>query len=328
MSKLLNYLKDKRIYLICNALITIVFLLVYWLYKIDIEILVYALIISLIIIFSMFFIDYRIYLGHIKQIEYFKNNYLVESIYNLEERDYISEKYKHVISKMKSSIAEIEDGFENEFKEQEEFFMMWTHQVKLPISAIKLLIETEDDIDKKMIRSQLNRIDQYTNMIMAYVRLNSESSDFVFEEVNLDNVIKNCIKKFKIEFIHKKIKMEFHPTEQSIISDKKWLEFAIEQILSNSLKYTDEGLISIYYEDNKLYIVDTGCGISEADLPRIFQKGYTGYNGRITNKSSGLGLYLVKSILDKLDHDIIIESKVNHGTKVVIDMARYKLIAE
>ena len=104
MSKLLNYLKDKRIYLICNALITIVFLLVYWLYKIDIEILVYALIISLIIIFSMFFIDYRIYLGHIKQIEYFKNNYLVESIYNLEERDYISEKYKHVISKMKSSM--------------------------------------------------------------------------------------------------------------------------------------------------------------------------------------------------------------------------------
>ena len=202
--------------------------------------------------------------------------------------------------------------------EIEDYFSMWVHQIKTPIAALNFLLDNEE-VDVKIVKQELFKIERYVEMVLTYLRLGSESSDYVIERTDLAGVTKDNIKKYAPLFINKKIKLNYVPHETFVISDKKWLGFAFEQILSNAIKYTKTGgEISIFFEKNKLIIEDNGLGISEEDLPRIFEKGFTGFNGRYEKKSSGLGLYLCKKTLDNLGHKIIITSKINVGTKVEI----------
>ena len=159
-------------------------------------------------------------------------------------------------------------------------------------------------------------------MVLSYIRLGSNENDFVIKEYDLDNIVRQAIRKYAPLFIRKKINLDFQPTTYKVLTDEKWLVFVIEQLLSNAIKYTNKGKISIYpLEDKKLVIEDTGIGISQEDIPRIFDKGFTGYNGRTDKKATGLGLYLCKNILDKLSHKISIESEVGVKTKVILDLS-------
>ena len=159
-------------------------------------------------------------------------------------------------------------------------------------------------------------------MVLSYIRLGSNENDFVIKEYDLDNIVRQAIRKYAPLFIRKKINLDFQPTTYKVLTDEKWLVFVIEQLLSNAIKYTNKGKISIYpLEDKKLVIEDTGIGISKEDIPRIFDKGFTGYNGRTDKKATGLGLYLCKNILDKLSHKISIESEVGVKTKVILDLS-------
>ena len=159
-------------------------------------------------------------------------------------------------------------------------------------------------------------------MVLSYIRLGSNKNDFVLKEYDLDNIVRQAIRKYAPLFIRKKISLDFQPTNYKVLTDEKWLVFVIEQLLSNAIKYTNKGKISIYsLENKKLVIEDTGIGISKEDIPRIFDKGFTGYNGRTDKKATGLGLYLCKNILDKLSHKISIESEVGVKTKVILDLA-------
>ena len=159
-------------------------------------------------------------------------------------------------------------------------------------------------------------------MVLSYIRLGSNKNDFVLKEYDLDNIIRQAVRKYAPLFIRKKISLDFKPTNYKVLTDEKWLVFVIEQLLSNAIKYTNKGKISIYsLENKKLVIEDTGIGISKEDIPRIFDKGFTGYNGRTDKKATGLGLYLCKNILDKLSHKISIESEVGVKTKVILDLS-------
>ena len=159
-------------------------------------------------------------------------------------------------------------------------------------------------------------------MVLSYIRLGSNENDFVIKEYDLDNIVRQAIRKYAPLFIRKKINLDFQPTTYKVLTDEKWLVFVIEQLLSNAIKYTNKGKISIYpLEDKKLVIEDTGIGISQEDIPRIFDKGFTGYNGRTDKKATGLGLYLCKNILDKLSHKISIESEVGVKTNVILDLS-------
>ena len=159
-------------------------------------------------------------------------------------------------------------------------------------------------------------------MVLSYIRLGSNENDFVIKEYDLDNIVRQAIRKYAPLFIRKKINLDFQPTTYKVLTDEKWLVFVIEQLLSNAIKYTNKGKISIYsLENKKLVIEDTGIGISKEDIPRIFDKGFTGYNGRTDKKATGLGLYLCKNILDKLSHKISIESEVGVKTKVILDLS-------
>jgi len=168
-------------------------------------------------------------------------------------------------------------------------------------------------------------------MVLQYIRLDSSSTDFVIKEYDLDDIVRQAVRKYAKVFVHKKLKLEFSELKSTVLTDEKWLLFVIEQILSNSLKYTVRGGISIYTEGSEhkiLVIEDTGIGIKEEDLPRVFENGFTGYNGREDKKSTGIGLYLCRKILTKLSHKIQIESQAGRGTRVIINFENIKVEVE
>ena len=182
------------------------------------------------------------------------------------------------------------------------------------------------------MEQELVQIENYTHMALNYLKIEQSCSDLDFAQVSLDRVIKETVKKSSILFIYKHIQLDYQEIDKSVLSDEKWLKVLVEQIVSNSLKYTPEGgKIKIYMSpttEDQLIIEDTGIGIRSEDLPRIFERGYSGFNGRIHEKSTGLGLFLSQEITKRLGHGMSIESNVGKGTKVMIDLARTSLIKD
>ncbi|MGB4381461.1 MAG: ATP-binding protein, partial [Bacillota bacterium] len=210
-----------------------------------------------------------------------------------------------------------------DFVDMVDYYTTWAHQIKTPIAAMRLLLQSEQSETNSELLEQLFKIEQYVEMALQYLRLENISSDLVLKEHSLDTIVKQAVRKYSNSFIRKKIKLNYAELNHNVLTDEKWLVFVIEQILSNALKYTDSGEISIYMDDempDTLVIEDTGIGIAEEDLPRVFERGFTGYTGRIDKKATGIGLFLCKQILDRLSHTITIESQVGEGTKVKIGL--------
>lgn len=212
-----------------------------------------------------------------------------------------------------------------EYNDMVDYYTVWAHQIKTPISSMKLTLQNEDSDLSRRLSIDLFRTQQYVDMVLAFLRLGSTSSDYVFREHSLDEMIKSSVKKFAPEFIERHLTLCYDGVDKTVITDEKWFEFLFEQLLSNALKYTKEGSITIALDGDNLTISDTGIGISETDLPRVFDKGYTGYNGRTEKGASGLGLYLSKRIATNLGIDIKVESTVGVGTKVTLDLSQKKL---
>lgn len=210
-----------------------------------------------------------------------------------------------------------------------EYYTVWAHQIKTPIASMRLHLQNEDSLLSRKLSSDLFRIEQYADMVLTFLRLDSDSTDYVFKEYNLDRIVKSAIKKFSSEFIGRKLSLVYESLNTTVVTDEKWLSFVIEQVLSNALKYTPTGSITISLIDEKtLRIADTGIGISPEDLPRIFENGYTGYNGRTDRKASGIGLYLCKRICRNLGHTIVASSMVDVGTAIDIDLSQRKIEIE
>lgn len=210
-----------------------------------------------------------------------------------------------------------------------DYYTVWVHQIKTPIASMRLHMQNEDSALSRTLSSDLHRIEQYVEMVLTFLRLNSKSTDYVIKEYDLDKIIKQAVRKFSSDFIGRKLSLVYEPVKTTVITDEKWLSFVIEQVLSNALKYTPEGSVTITLEDEKtLRIRDTGIGIAPGNLPRIFENGYTGYNGRADKKASGIGLYLCKRICSNLGHTITAQSVVDAGTVVDIDLAQTKLEVE
>lgn len=206
-----------------------------------------------------------------------------------------------------------------------EYYTVWAHQIKTPIASMRLQIQSVDSDLARRLDGELNRIEAYVEMVLAFLRLDSDSTDYVIREFDLDELIRPAIRKFARDFITKKLTMDFTETKARVLSDEKWLSFVIEQVISNSVKYTNNGGIKIYMENGVLCVEDTGIGISAEDLPRVFENGYTGFNGREDKRASGIGLYLCKRVCDNLGHKISAESTPGAGTKIRIDMNRHEV---
>ena len=207
-----------------------------------------------------------------------------------------------------------------------DYYTLWVHQIKTPIAASQLLLgDVTDSKTRALLEQEVFKIDAYTNLVLQYLRLENFHDDLQLRQVALDPLVKEVIRKHSLFFIQKGLTINLDDLDVKVISDEKWLLVIIEQVLSNSLKYTKSGGIDIYFKDNTLYLKDSGIGIKDSDILRVFERGFSGYNGRLTQQSSGLGLYLSKKIADQLGHDISISSQVGQGTTVSIHFQKQRL---
>ncbi len=243
---------------------------------------------------------------------------------SIEEQD-----YQKIITALQKAQMTQQSEIEQRFSNMVDYYTVWAHQIKTPIASMRLNLQNEDTPLSRKLMSDLFRIEQYVEMVLMFLKLDSESTDYLIKQYDLDPIIRQAVKKFSGEFISRKLQLHYDPVNIQVITDEKWLSFVIEQVLSNALKYTPAGSITISVEpEKKLCIRDTGMGIAPEDLPRIFENGYTGYNGRVDKKASGIGLSLCKRICANLGHSITAESTVGAGTCITIDLSQRDLQVE
>ena len=213
-------------------------------------------------------------------------------------------------------------------RESVDYYTMWVHQIKTPISAMRLILQEDESERGRALGAELFRVERYVELVLSYLRLGGTSTDYVIRQVDVDNVLRQAARKYAPLFIRGKVSLELNETGLRALSDEKWLQLVVEQVLSNAVKYAPGGHVKVWSEGERLFIQDDGAGIAAEDLPRIFERGFTGYNGRMDKRATGIGLYLSQEICRKLGHTITVESELGKGTRVTVGLARPYLEVE
>ena len=241
----------------------------------------------------------------------------------------LEEDYQALLRAVCQDRARLAAENESRFWELTEYYSLWVHQIKTPIAAMDLHLQEDDSPSGREIEMELLKIRQYVERVLSYLRLDSDSTDYVLREYPLDDILRQAVRKFARMFILKKITLDFQETGKTVLTDEKWLLFAVEQALSNALKYTPAGgKIRIYGDGATVVIADNGIGIREEDQARVFEKGFTGYNGRTDKKATGIGLYLCRLVCDRLNHGISLVSRPGQGTLVRLELNRRRSVME
>ena len=327
-----SFLKIRKVPIIIFTGIVVIFGILFYLYDIPFDAIIYGCELSFVWCAVCLFIDFYKYYKRHKLLHINREQFFDDAEQLPEHMDIIEYDYQELAKELYQAKQELISKNRIAKKELLDYYGMWVHQIKTPIAALDILLQNTEQMlyqldEKEMMQEtisvsdmkmELFKIEQYVEMALNYLRVEDISSDLVFKKHELDDMVRQVIRKYAKIFISKKIKMDFKPTKACIVTDEKWFIFVLEQIISNALKYTKKGQISIYMKEKALVIEDTGIGIPAEDLPRIFEKGFTGYNGRENKKSTGIGLYLCKNIMDKLQWIITVDSKVGSGTKIYL----------
>lgn len=302
---------------------------------------VYAAVLDAILLLITVLVGFFRYSSKVKALSNALKRPVEEQAQLPEATDDVEILYHRLLENQSIARSESESSAAVRQSRMRDYYSMWVHQIKTPISAMKLLLEAEreelgqlmceeeqqaafkelsDNLDS--FEDELFRIEEYVGMALQYQRVSSTENDFVLEKISLDGVIRDTIKKYAKIMIRRHIGINYSGTKKQVYTDEKWLAFILEQILSNAIKYTPQGVVTIETAEEKdrffITIKDTGIGIKAEDLPRVFEKGYTGYNGHADKKATGIGLYLCRQMADKLGHTIRMESELGKGTKVWI----------
>lgn len=329
MELFFEYIRQKRRVFIMQAVFAAIFIVTFVLYRLPVAAVLYpvGICVGAGVLFMIY--DYREVKKRHDRLSKIQN-FMDISVDELPEPETIADKdYSRIIELLCEEQSSTVTNMNLRYDNMIEYYTVWVHQIKTPIAAMKLHLQNEDSALSRTVASELLRIEQYVEMVLVFLRLDSSSTDYVIREYELDNIVRQAVKKVAGEFIQRKLTLNYSEVKALVITDEKWLSFVIEQVLSNALKYTRTGGITIYCESgNVLCIKDTGIGIASEDLPRIFEKGYTGYNGRGDKKASGIGLYLCKRICSNLGHDISAFSAPGEGTTIKIDLGRNELEVE
>ena len=239
------------------------------------------------------------------------------------------EDYRLLIDRLCREMRSSAEEAACQYRDMVDYYTVWAHQIKTPVAAMRLNLQSEDTPQSRRLLQDLKRIEQYVEMVLTFLRLGSDSTDYIFKSYDLDGIVRSSVKKFSSEFIAKRLTLHYEPLSATVITDEKWLAFVIEQLISNAVKYTDSGSVSLYMESPAtLCIADTGIGIAPEDLPRIFENGYTGWSGRADKRASGIGLYLCKQICDRLGHNLTATSELGRGTVMRIGLGHIDLTVE
>ncbi len=320
------YFRQKRRILAVAAVFAGVFLLCFWLYGLPVNAVVYPCLLCMVLGAVLMVKDF-----HKEQVKHRAlEKITLENLGELPPAEsQLEADYQERLETLGREMEQRQTQRELAYRDRLDYYTAWAHQIKTPIAAMQLKLQDEDTPLARQLRSDLLRIQQYADMVMVYLRLDSDHTDYVFKTYSIDSLVRRAVKEFASEFISRGIALKLPPLPGTVVTDDKWLAFVLEQLLSNALKYTRSGSITISMEEpGILSIRDTGMGIAPEDLPRIFQKGYTGFNGRQDYRASGLGLYLCKRVCDNLHIAISAASQVGQGTEIRLDLNQYNLTAE
>lgn len=327
-----SFLKIRKVLIIIFTGIVVIFGILFYLYDIPFDAIIYGCELSFVWSAVCLLIDFYKYYKRHKLLHINREQFFNDAEQLPEHMDIIEYDYQELAKELYQAKQELISKNRIAKKELLDYYGMWVHQIKTPIAALDILLQNTERMlyqldEKEMMQKaisvsdmkmELFKIEQYVEMALNYLRVEDISSDLSFKQYAVDDMVRQVIRKYAKIFISKKIKMNFKPTGRYIVTDDKWFVFVLEQLISNALKYTKKGQISIYMKEKSLVIEDTGIGIPAEDLPRIFEKGFTGYNGRENKKSTGIGLYLCKNIMDKLQWNITVDSEVGRGTKIYL----------
>ena len=336
------YIKDRKMYFFLTAFICGVTAVINYLYSAPPQAGLYAFKISLTVLVIVCAADY---VHFYKKHENLQRHCHLKEVHALEEdaaHTAIERDYQQLVLKLIQEKAQLAEHMQKKQTdmldyiarlvkaEEERFHATLADGERLLLQVMEENPQEVAEQDIKELKSELFKIDFYVEAVMNYLRLEDLSSDFRFETTAVEAVVKKAVKRFAGQFIHRQITLVMENLHSEIETDEKWLLFILEQLLSNAVKYTQKGgTVKIYEKetllksDTVLVIEDNGIGIQSEDLPRIMERGYTGYNGRGASKSSGIGLYLCKKAADQLGIDIEVESEPYHGTKVLLTIRQH-----
>ena len=328
--KFQDYLKDKWLNILLFLLFFIIIISFFTAFKVSME-----LIIGFIITYIIFIIIILLYNFYRKKSFY--NNFIT-NLNKLDQKYLILELLKKPnfyegkllydsLYEIDKSMTERVNTYKQSVNDFKEFIEIWIHEVKIPLASLLLIIHNNKNLKTPKIMKQINQIEDYTEQILYYVRSENSEKDYLIKECNLEDIIKNVALKNKDNFLYSDISFIVSDLNKTVLTDSKWLEFIINQIINNSIKYKKENsyikITALENKENtKLIIFDNGKGIRKSDLPRVFDKSFTGENGRKESKSTGMGLYICYNLCKKLGHDIKIESVKDKFTKVTITFGK------
>ena len=356
MELLYTYLKRTKIFLIAFAFAVAASAAVVCLYQLPAEAVIYMAVLWLGAGAAAFLCGYARYRQKVQNLKLVEKAPEINLDRMTETTDEMELLYREIIRKLDGMRMSAETDRQRSLEEMTDYYTMWAHQIKTPIFALRLLLQEEPEKNRESL-AQLFRIEQYVEMVLGYLRTEDMSADLKLARCSLDRIIREQIHKYAGIFVAKKLSLSYEGTDATVLTDEKWLGFIIGQIISNALKYTKNGGIEIWLEDARgnrvpenpnlkqntapgicdtapgicdtapttLVISDTGIGIQPEDLPRIFEKGYTGVNGWEDNHATGIGLYLSRKILKKLGHEITVDSQVDKGTEVRLSLWKKEL---
>lgn len=343
MKLFLDYISKIKFYIILQLFPVMLAEIIFFLYQLPIEPMVYVTVFWLITGICACLNGFYRYRKKVEQLELIAaapdiNLSQMDSPVGQDERF-----QQEIMQQLNQMRIDVENASQKSSEDMTDYYTMWAHQIKTPIFALRLLLQESTEENKEKL-SELFKIEQYVEMVLGYLRTEDMSSDLKLSRCSLDRIIRDQIHKYAGIFVSKKLTLTYESISQDVLTDEKWLGFVVGQILSNALKYTRTGGIRIYLEKklsldtddvsisignddcNKvekltLVIEDTGIGIRAEDIPRIFEKGYTGVNGRDDNRATGIGLYLSNKIMRKLGHRLYITSAEGKGTKVFLEFS-------
>lgn len=286
-----DYLRYRRRMLLAAAVCCVIFAASFALYRLPLRAVLYPVGLCLLVGLGFAVWDYRRTLKRHRALTGC-GDLTAELLRELPPPESLAEEdYRAQLLHLRQLCTELQSAADNRYRDAIEYYTTWAHQIKTPIASMRLALQGEDTALFRRLLSDLSRTEQYVEMVMAFLRLEDAPGDYVFREVALDEVLRQALRRFSAEFIDRRLRLDYTPTGLTVLTDEKWLCFVLEQLLSNALKYTREGSITVELAGERvLAIRDTGIGIAPEDLPRIFEKGYTGQNGRADKRASGLGL--------------------------------------
>ncbi len=328
MSLLRAYLRRQYKLLLLLSGFFCIFAAVFFLYNLPVEAVAYAGVLCLALGLALFAVGYGRFLRRHRELRQLLLRAREKVLPLPPPGGLLEEDYQALLQALCADRAGLAMENENRLRDMTDYYTLWAHQIKTPIAAMRLLLQ-EEAAGRETLEVELLKIEQYVEMVLSYLRLDSDFTDYLWQDCDLDGLLRQSLRKFAKMFILKRISLDFQETGKTVLTDGKWLSFVVEQVLSNALKYTPAGgRIRIYADRDTLVIADSGIGIREEDLPRVFEKGFTGYNGRTERKSTGIGLYLCRRVMERLNHGIAVASRPGQGTLVRLDLARGRRVVE